>query len=319
MGPHGESDLSLLTALADEAAEAGDAPAAKERYAALLQAHQQVSGPKHPDTLSAQYNKARWTGEAGDAAGASAQMAALRALMEQLYGPDDDDALALGAKHAYWTLQAGDAAAAGDLYAALLPAMFRVLGREHPFALGVRAQFAICIAVTGDVIEALQQFSDLASETERVLGAEHPETFAARTGLAATTDVAGDKAGARQQLAALHPLCQGGAGPSGPDNSRRPRHPLPIGPGTRKITHHLPRPVAMRSPSYSANKPRARFEHATRCLEGTVKPSRHVVWCRSIGHLTVRMQAFYGLASPGGCGRWLPVRLPDISTPLVFE
>jgi hypothetical protein len=62
MGPGGENNLSLLTALADAAAEAGDAPAAQKLYAALLQAHQQVSGPEHPHTLAAQYNKAYWTG-----------------------------------------------------------------------------------------------------------------------------------------------------------------------------------------------------------------------------------------------------------------
>ena len=106
MGPGGEIDLSLLTARADAAAEAGDAAAAQKLYAALLQAHQQASGPEHPDTLTAQYNKAHWTGEAGNPAGACTQMAALRALMEQLYGPGDDDTLALGAKHAYWTWRA---------------------------------------------------------------------------------------------------------------------------------------------------------------------------------------------------------------------
>ena len=85
---------------------------------------------EHPDTLTAQYNKAHWTGEAGNPADACTQMAALRALMEQLYGPGDDDTLALGAKHAYWTWQAGDVAAARNLYAALLPALFAALGRD---------------------------------------------------------------------------------------------------------------------------------------------------------------------------------------------
>jgi hypothetical protein len=41
--------------------------------------------------LTAQYNKAYWTGEAGNATDACTQMAELCALMEQLYGPSDDD------------------------------------------------------------------------------------------------------------------------------------------------------------------------------------------------------------------------------------
>ena len=73
MEPGREIDLSLLTALADATAEAGDATAAQKLYAALLQVRQQVSGPEHPDTLSAQYNLARWTGEAGNEASACAR------------------------------------------------------------------------------------------------------------------------------------------------------------------------------------------------------------------------------------------------------
>ena len=58
MGPDCEIDLSLLTELADAAAAAGDAPAAQNLFAALLQVRQQVSGPQHPDTLDAQYKLA---------------------------------------------------------------------------------------------------------------------------------------------------------------------------------------------------------------------------------------------------------------------
>jgi SOS regulatory protein LexA len=216
MGPGGEIDLSLLAELADAAAQARDAAGARQLYAALLQAHQQVSGPKHPDTLTAQYNVAHWTGEAGNPAGACTQLVALRELLEQLYGPDDEDTLALGAKHAYWTWQAGHVAAARDLYAALLPAMFGAMGREHPFVLAVRAQFATCTALAGDVIEALRLFSVLVPETGRALGADHPETLAARTSLAAMTDQTGDKAGARRQLNDLLPLARQRLGPRHP-------------------------------------------------------------------------------------------------------
>src|SRR5512132_4381994 len=94
MEPGSEIDLSLLTALAEASAKAGDASAAQKLYAALLQVLQQVCGPEHPNTLSAQYGLAHWTGEAGNAASACAHMAALGALMEQLHGANDNDTLA---------------------------------------------------------------------------------------------------------------------------------------------------------------------------------------------------------------------------------
>jgi hypothetical protein len=50
----------------------------------------------------------------------------------------------------------------------------------------------------------------------------------------------------------------------------------------------------------------------TPCLEGTVLVSRRVAWCRPMSYLAAQMQAGCGPASPGGCGRWLPVWLPAL-------
>jgi hypothetical protein len=47
-----------------------------------------VKGPEHPETLSARYELARWTGKAGDAAGARDQFAALVPLSAQVLGPE---------------------------------------------------------------------------------------------------------------------------------------------------------------------------------------------------------------------------------------
>jgi hypothetical protein len=44
---------------------------------ALLPVLERVSGPDHPDTLTARHNLARWTGEAGDPAAARDQFAVL--------------------------------------------------------------------------------------------------------------------------------------------------------------------------------------------------------------------------------------------------
>lgn len=50
----------------------------------------------------------------------------------------------------------------------------------------------------------------------------------------------------------------------------------------------------------------------TRCLEGTIEPSRRVAWCRSMSYLTALIKAGYGLTSPEDCDCWLPVWLPDL-------
>jgi len=46
---------------------AGDAAGAREQFAALLPVRERVSGPEHPDTLTARHNLASWTGQARDA------------------------------------------------------------------------------------------------------------------------------------------------------------------------------------------------------------------------------------------------------------
>jgi WhiB family transcriptional regulator, redox-sensing transcriptional regulator len=45
---------------------------------------------------------------------------------------------------------------------------------------------------------------------------------------------------------------------------------------------------------------------ATRCLEGTVKASRHVAWSRSAGRVAGRIVWACRPVSPGICHRWLP-------------
>jgi len=65
-----------------------------------------VSGPEHPDTLTARGNLARWTGRAGDAAGARDQFAALLPIRERVSGPGHPDTRATRRALAFWTKQA---------------------------------------------------------------------------------------------------------------------------------------------------------------------------------------------------------------------
>ena len=68
--------------------EAGDAAAARDQFAALLPALEQVLGPEHPETLASRGGLAYWTGEAGDAAAARDQFAALLPDLERVLGAE---------------------------------------------------------------------------------------------------------------------------------------------------------------------------------------------------------------------------------------
>ena len=84
-------------ALAYWTAQTGDATGARDQYAALLPAREQVLGRDHPDTLSTRHRLAYWTARAGDTVAARDQFVALLADQERILGPDDPDTLATSA------------------------------------------------------------------------------------------------------------------------------------------------------------------------------------------------------------------------------
>jgi Tetratricopeptide repeat len=210
--PHARAVLGLtssgLRQIARYLGYSGSYPAARDLFQLIADAHTEddAYGPEHPDTLTARYNLARWTGEAGDAAGARDQLAALLPVEEQVLGAEHPDTLTARANLAYWTGQAGDAARARDQDATLLPIRERVSGAEHLHTLVTRANLAYLTGEAGDAARARDQYAALLPVEERALGAEHPDTLATRANLARWTGEAGDAAGARDQLAALLPV-----------------------------------------------------------------------------------------------------------------
>jgi len=92
--------------------EAGDAPGARDQFAALLLIREQVQGSEYFGTLTCRNQLARWTGEAGDAPGARDQVAALLAVSHQVRGPEHPATLSSRHELAAWTGRAGDAAGA---------------------------------------------------------------------------------------------------------------------------------------------------------------------------------------------------------------
>ena len=207
-GPRHPETLAFQADLASMTGKAGNAPRARELFAALLPVRQEVSGAEHPDTLAVRAELAYWTGAAGDAAGARDQFAALLPVRQEVSGAEHPDTLAVRAGLAYWTGAAGDAAGARDLCAALLPVREKVLGAEHPDTLAVRAGLANWTGAAGDAAAARDIYAALLPVREKVLGAEHRDTLAVHAGLAYWTGEAGNPIAARELIAALLPIVE---------------------------------------------------------------------------------------------------------------
>jgi hypothetical protein len=81
----------------------GNYPAARDLQQRVLQAQERMSGPGHPDTLTARANPAFWTGQAGDPGGARDQYAALLPVDERVLGPEHRETLTARSHLVYWT------------------------------------------------------------------------------------------------------------------------------------------------------------------------------------------------------------------------
>lgn len=192
--PEKAGSLAARSELAYSIGQAGDAAAARDRFAALVPVAERVLGPEHPDTLTNRHNLANFSGYAGDAAFARTQFAALLPIRERVSGADSPDTLAARFNLAYWTGRAGDAAAARNQFAALLPVRTRVSGPDHLDTLAVREELAYWTGGAGDAAAARDQFAALLPVRERVCGPEHAETLAIWYQLAHWTALAGSAA-----------------------------------------------------------------------------------------------------------------------------
>jgi hypothetical protein len=216
-GPELPNALAARANLAGWTGQAGDAPAARDLFAALLPVRERVSGSQRPSTLTTQANLAYWTGKAGDAAAARDMFAALLPVRERVSGGEHPSTLRIRDNLARWTGEAGDAVAARDMFAALLPVRERVSGGEHPSTLTTRGNLAYWTGQAGDAVAARDMFAALLPVLERVSGGEHPSTLTTRSELARWTGQAGDAVAARDMLAALLPVWERVSGGEHPE------------------------------------------------------------------------------------------------------
>ncbi|WAZ26820.1 tetratricopeptide repeat protein [Streptomyces cinnabarinus] len=208
----------------------GQVAAARDYHRRLVTATTERLGPDHPDTLTARYGLARWTGQCGDAVRAAALFSELLKDMVHVLGSDHPDTLGTRHNLAYSWGQAGDVARAAAAFAELLNDRTRVLGAHHPHTLDTRSNVARWRGEAGDAPGAAAAFTELLKDRTRildpttrtpsapettlpggvsdmvqVLGPEHPSTLITRETLAEWQGEAGDPARA---VAALTDVVQ---------------------------------------------------------------------------------------------------------------
>ncbi|MEU8614657.1 tetratricopeptide repeat protein [Actinoplanes sp. NPDC048791] len=134
---------TLPVCLAHFTGQAGNAPGARDQYAALLAVRTRVNGPDHPETLATSRDLATWIGEAGDPRQARDRLADLLPLLERAWGKEHpNETLVAKDLHADYTGRAGDPATARRLLADLLPIRERVSGADHPLTRATQVNLA---------------------------------------------------------------------------------------------------------------------------------------------------------------------------------
>jgi hypothetical protein len=200
------SALTASARLAGFAGMAGDAVAARDRYARLLPLFERHFGPEHERTLTLRVRLTEWTGEAGARSEAYDEYTRLLPLLDKVLGPEHPQTLYARMDHANWMSHLGDSAGARHAAAPLLPVAERVWGPEHPDTLTLRGCLAHFAGQTGDAAGARDQYAALLALRRRRNGPDHPETLATSRDLANWIGEAGDPRQARDRLADLIPL-----------------------------------------------------------------------------------------------------------------
>jgi len=171
----GLNDRLTMIARAEHAfwvGDAGDAAAARDVFAVLVEQQTRVLGADDRDTLSSRHNHAFWVGQAGDAVAARDRFRGLVEDRVRVLGVDHRDTLSSRHNHAFWVGQAGDAVAARDLFAGVVEDLLRVLGVDHRDTLSSRYTHAYWVERAGDAAAARELFGALAEDTVSALGAD---------------------------------------------------------------------------------------------------------------------------------------------------
>jgi tetratricopeptide (TPR) repeat protein len=178
----------------------GDYRPAKEVFHQVVDAHQRLLGPEHPDTLISMNNLASALWALGDAAGAADLSRQVLEARRRLLGPEHPNTLQ-SMNNLATTLRAlGDAAGAAELHGQVLDASRRLLGPEHPDTLNSMNNLATTLRALGDATGAVELHRQVLDASRRLLGPEHPNTLQSMNNLALTLAALGDLARARDLL-----------------------------------------------------------------------------------------------------------------------
>lgn len=179
LGPHHESTLTALLAVASARWGGGDSLGAVHDAGDVWAARRDLLGDEHPDTLVVAGLVAMWRYHRGDE-GAVGELRELVPVMARVLGAEQADTL--WATHTVATAEeAGDDPARRLLrWVQLAAAETRVFGARHELTLSALYGVALARHDLGDVFGASTDALIVVGYRRRLLGEHHPHTLAAQ-------------------------------------------------------------------------------------------------------------------------------------------
>jgi hypothetical protein len=175
----------------------GDFSAARALEEQVLEARRRLSGPEHPDTMTAMLNLASTLWAQGELKEARKLQEQVLEALRRLLGAEHPATLTAMNNLAQTLKAQGELKEARKLQEQVLEARRRRLGPEHPDTLTAMGNLALTLKAQGELKEARKLQEQVLDALRRLLGPEHPDTLAAMINLAATLHAQGELQAAR--------------------------------------------------------------------------------------------------------------------------
>jgi TPR repeat protein/energy-coupling factor transporter ATP-binding protein EcfA2 len=180
LGPDHPDTLEAREKLARFTGLAGGPAEARDQYAEVMPALEELWGPTDRRTLDVKNAEAYFIGWAGDPEGAVKRYQVLVPRFERVLGSSHPDTLNAKANFARFSGElTGGAAAARDQFAQTVRTLEETVGPDHPQTLVARSNLAKFTGDAGDPESAIRQLNDVAPALEDMLGPKHPDTLLA--------------------------------------------------------------------------------------------------------------------------------------------
>ncbi|MEV3935640.1 FxSxx-COOH system tetratricopeptide repeat protein, partial [Glycomyces sp. NPDC049804] len=195
----------------------GDALAAAQGFADLVDDYIRIFGPEHTDTLEALHNLGYWTASTGDISTAIDILTRVTDARQVILGPDHPSTLHSRRCLADQRGKTGDVLGAIAEIEDVLADLQRVLGPDHSNTLSTRRKLANLRGEAGNIPSAITELEAVLADLQRVLGPDHPNALDTRHDLAHLRGKSGDTSVEKTEIEAVLADQQRILGPDHPD------------------------------------------------------------------------------------------------------